>query len=466
MINLSEVLETNNMIERENLDVRTITMGISLLDCADNSLDVTCEKIYSKITTLARNLVKTGEEISKEFAIPIVNKRISITPISLVGSACCKIPADYVVIAKTLDKAAKEVGVNFLGGYSAVVSKGMTKSDELLIRSIPQAMAETDRICSSVNVGSTKTGINMDAVRLMGDIILQTAECTKEQDSLGCAKVVVLCNAPDDNPFMAGAFHGVSEADAIINVGVSGPGVVKYALEQMDKNSAVNKATGTGLANFEVLCETIKKTAFKITRVGQLVAQEASKRLGVPFGIIDLSLAPTPAIGDSVADILQCIGVDRAGAPGTTAALALLNDQVKKGGVMASSYVGGLSGAFIPVSEDQGMIDSVLAGALTIEKLEAMTCVCSVGLDMIAIPGDTSASTISGIIADESAIGMINQKTTAVRIIPVIGKKVGETVEFGGLLGYAPIMPVNTFACDRLVNRGGRIPAPIHSFKN
>lgn len=466
MINLSEVLETNNMIERENLDVRTITMGISLLDCADNSLDVTCEKIYNKITTLARNLVKTGEEISKEFAIPIVNKRISITPISLVGSACCKIPADYVVIAKTLDKAAKEVGVNFLGGYSAVVSKGMTKSDELLIRSIPQAMAETDRICSSVNVGSTKTGINMDAVRLMGDIILQTAECTKEQDSLGCAKVVVLCNAPDDNPFMAGAFHGVSEADAIINVGVSGPGVVKYALEQMDKNSAVNKATGTGLANFEVLCETIKKTAFKITRVGQLVAQEASKRLGIPFGIIDLSLAPTPAIGDSVADILQCIGVDRAGAPGTTAALALLNDQVKKGGVMASSYVGGLSGAFIPVSEDQGMIDSVLAGALTIEKLEAMTCVCSVGLDMIAIPGDTSASTISGIIADESAIGMINQKTTAVRIIPVIGKKVGETVEFGGLLGYAPIMPVNTFACDRLVNRGGRIPAPIHSFKN
>mgnify|MGYP004505432353 CR=1 FL=1 len=466
MINISEVLETNNMIERENLDVRTITMGISLLDCADNSLEVTCEKIYNKITTLARDLVKTGEEISKEFAIPIVNKRISITPISLVGSACCKIPADYVVIAKTLDKAAKEVGVNFLGGYSAIVSKGMTKSDELLIRSIPQAMAETERICSSVNVGSTKTGINMDAVRLMGDIILQTAECTKEQDSLGCAKVVVLCNAPDDNPFMAGAFHGVSEADAIINVGVSGPGVVKYALEQMDKNSAVNKQTGAGLANFEVLCETIKKTAFKITRVGQLVAQEASKRLGVPFGIIDLSLAPTPAIGDSVADILQCIGVDRAGAPGTTAALALLNDQVKKGGVMASSYVGGLSGAFIPVSEDQGMIDSVLAGALTIEKLEAMTCVCSVGLDMIAIPGDTPATTISGIIADESAIGMINQKTTAVRIIPVIGKKVGETVEFGGLLGYAPIMPVNTFACDRLVNRGGRIPAPIHSFKN
>lgn len=457
MINISEVLETNKMIEQENLDVRTITMGISLLDCADKSLDITCEKIYSKITSLARNLVSTGEEISREFAIPIVNKRISITPISLVGSACCKIPADYVQIAKTLDKAAKEVGVNFLGGYSAIVSKGMTKSDELLIRSIPQALAETERICSSINVGSTKTGINMDAVRLMGEIIKQTAEYTKEQDSLGCAKLVVLCNAPDDNPFMAGAFHGVSEADAIINVGVSGPGVVKYALEQMDKDC---------LANFETLSETIKKTAFKITRVGQLVAQEASKRLGIPFGIIDLSLAPTPAIGDSVADILQCMGVERAGAPGTTACLAMLNDQVKKGGVMASSYVGGLSGAFIPVSEDQGMIDSVIAGALTIEKLEAMTCVCSVGLDMIAIPGDTTAATISGIIADESAIGMVNQKTTAVRIIPVIGKKVGDTVEFGGLLGYAPIMPVNTFGCERFVNRGGRIPAPIHSFKN
>ena len=457
MINISEVLETNKMIEQENLDVRTITMGISLLDCADKSLDVTCEKIYSKITSLARNLVSTGEEISREFAIPIVNKRISITPISLVRSACCKIPADYVQIVKTLDKAAKEVGVNLLGGYSAIVSKGMTKSDELLIRSIPQALAETERICSSINVGSTKTGINMDAVRLMGEIIKQTAEYTKEQDSLGCAKLVVLCNAPDDNPFMAGAFHGVSEADAIINVGVSGPGVVKYALEQMDKDC---------LANFETLSETIKKTAFKITRVGQLVAQEASKRLGIPFGIIDLSLAPTPAIGDSVADILQCMGVERAGAPGTTACLAMLNDQVKKGGVMASSYVGGLSGAFIPVSEDQGMIDSVVAGALTIEKLEAMTCVCSVGLDMIAIPGDTTAATISGIIADESAIGMVNQKTTAVRIIPVIGKKVGDTVEFGGLLGYAPIMPVNTFGCERFVNRGGRIPAPIHSFKN
>lgn len=460
MINLSEVLETNKMIEQENLDVRTITMGISLLSCADTSLETTCSNIYSKITSLARNLVSTGDEISREFAIPIVNKRISVTPISLVGANCCKTPADYVAIAKTLDKAAKDVGVNFLGGYSAIVSKGMTQSDELLIRSIPEAMASTERICSSVNVGSTKTGINMDAVRLMGDIILETARQTADDDSLGCAKLVVLCNAPDDNPFMAGAFHGVSEADAIINVGVSGPGVVKHALEQMDKSDS------NGLATFETLGETIKKTAFKITRVGQLVAQEAARRLGIPFGIIDLSLAPTPAIGDSVADILCCMGVEYAGAPGTTAALAMLNDQVKKGGVMASSYVGGLSGAFIPVSEDQGMIDAVEAGALTIEKLEAMTCVCSVGLDMIAIPGDTPSTTISGIIADESAIGMINQKTTAVRIIPVIGKGVGESVEFGGLLGHAPVMPVNTFGCSRFVNRKGRMPAPIHSFKN
>lgn len=460
MINLQEVFETNKMIEQENLDVRTITMGISLLDCADTDLNVTCKKIYDKITTLAHDLVKTGEDISKEYGIPIVNKRISITPISLVGSSCCRTPGDYVQIAKTLDKAAKTVGINFLGGYSAIVSKGMTKSDELLIRSIPMALASTEYICSSVNVGSTKTGINMDAVRLMGDIIKQTAEETKDKDSLGCAKLVVLCNAPDDNPFMAGAFHGVSEADAIINVGVSGPGVVKYALEQMDKNAA------GGMANFEVLCETIKRTAFKITRVGQLVAQEASRRLRVPFGIIDLSLAPTPAVGDSVADILKCIGVEHPGAPGTTAALAMLNDQVKKGGVMASSYVGGLSGAFIPVSEDQGMIDAVEAGALTIEKLEAMTCVCSVGLDMIAIPGDTSATTIAGIIADESAIGMVNQKTTAVRIIPVVGRSLGDTVEFGGLLGYAPIMPVNRFSSQRFVDRGGRIPAPIHSFKN
>ena len=460
MINLSEVIETNKMIEQENLDVRTITMGISLLSCADSSLERTCLNIYDKITTLASRLVSTGEEISREFAIPIVNKRISITPASLVGASCCKSPSDYVRIAHTLDRAAREVGVNFLGGFSAVVSKGMTTSDELLIRSIPEALSTTGRICSSINVGSTKTGINMDAVRLMGETIRATAEATRENDSLGCAKLVVLCNAPDDNPFMAGAFHGVSEADAIINVGVSGPGVVKYALEQMDASSPA------GLASFETLGETIKKTAFKITRVGQLVAQEAAARLGVPFGIIDLSLAPTPAIGDSVADILHCMGVEHAGAPGTTAALAMLNDQVKKGGVMASSYVGGLSGAFIPGSEDQGMIDAVEAGALTIEKREAITCVCSVGLDMIAIPGDTSAATISGIIADEAAIGMVNQKTTAVRIIPVIGKSVGDTVEFGGLLGHAPVMPVNTFDCSRFVNRIGRIPAPIHSFKN
>ena len=454
MINITEVLETNKMIEQENLDVRTITMGINLLDCADSNLEVLCQNIYNKITGLAKNLVQTGEDISKEFGVPIVNKRISITPIALVGGTACKTPDDYVQIAKTLDKAAGELGVNFIGGYSAIVSKGMSRSDELLIRSIPKALACTERICSSINVGSTKTGINMDAVKLMGEIIKETAEMTKERDSLGCAKLVVLCNAPDDNPFMAGAFHGVSEPDAVINVGVSGPGVVKYALEQIRGKS------------FEVLCETIKRTAFKITRVGQLVAQEASRRLNVPFGIIDLSLAPTPAVGDSVAEILQEIGLEYPGAPGTTAALALLNDQVKKGGVMASSYVGGLSGAFIPVSEDQGMIDAVVAGALTIEKLEAMTCVCSVGLDMIAIPGSTSAATISGIIADESAIGMVNQKTTAVRIIPVVGKEVGDTVEFGGLLGYAPVMPVNRFSCEAFVNRGGRIPAPIHSFKN
>ena len=454
MINIYEVTETNKMVEKENLDVRTITMGISLLDCISDNLEVLNNNIYNKITSLAKDLVSTGEDISREIGIPIVNKRISVTPISLIGGSACKTPHDYMSIAKTLDKAAHEVGVNFIGGYSAVVSKGMTKSDELLIRSIPEALASTELICSSVNVGSTKTGINMDAVRLMGEIVKETAELTKEKDSLGCAKLVVLCNAPDDNPFMAGAFHGVTESDAIINVGVSGRGVVKYALESVRG------------ANFEVLCETIKKTAFKITRVGQLVAQEASKRLGVPFGIIDLSLAPTPAIGDSVADILEEIGLERAGAPGTTAALALLNDQVKKGGVMASSYVGGLSGAFIPVSEDQGMINAVLDGSLTIEKLEAMTCVCSVGLDMIAIPGDTKASTISGIIADESAIGMVNQKTTAVRVIPVIGKSIGETVEFGGLLGHAPIMPVNQFDCSAFVNRTGRIPAPIHSFKN
>ena len=454
MINLREVVETNEMIDKENLDVRTITLGISLLDCIDSDLQRLNDRIYHKIYDAARDLVRTGEEISKEFGIPIVNKRISVTPIGLIGGAACKTKEDFVEIAKTLDRVAKDVGVNFIGGYSALVAKGMTPAEELLIRSIPMALSQTERIMSSVNLGSTKTGINMDAVKLMGEVIKETAVLTKDKDSLGCTKLVVLCNAPDDNPFMAGAFHGVTEADKIINVGVSGPGVVKTAL---------TKVRGK---NFEVLCETIKKTAFKVTRVGQLVAQEASRRLNVPFGIVDLSLAPTPAIGDSVADILCEIGLEHAGAPGTTAALALLNDQVKKGGVMASSYVGGLSGAFIPVSEDQGMIDAVDAGALTIEKLEAMTCVCSVGLDMIAIPGDTPDTTISGIIADEMAIGMINQKTTAVRIIPVIGKGVGENVEFGVLLGHAPIMPVNGFSCEAFVNRGGRIPAPIHSFKN
>ena len=452
MINSLEVLETNTMILKENLDVRTITMGINLMDCADSDIDRFNENIYNKITTKAKDLVKVGEDIEKKYGVPIVNKRISITPIAIAASSTKT--DSYISIAKTLDRAAKEVGVNFIGGFSAIVSKGMTESDKKLIKSIPEALATTERVCSSVNVGSTKTGINMDAVKLLGSTIKETAVLTKDSDSIGCAKFVVFCNAPDDNPFMAGAFHGVSEADAIINVGVSGPGVVKKALE-----------TCRG-KDFEELCETIKKTAFKITRVGQLVAKEASKALDVPFGIIDLSLAPTPAIGDSIAEILQEIGVDYVGAPGTTAALALLNDQVKKGGVMASSYVGGLSGAFIPVSEDQGMINAVNKGALTIEKLEAMTCVCSVGLDMIAIPGKTKESTISGIIADEMAIGMINQKTTAVRVIPVIGKDVGDQAEFGGLLGYAPLMPVNEFGCDRLINRGGRIPAPIHSFKN
>ncbi len=454
MINIYEVTETNKMIAEENLDVRTITLGISLLDCMDSDLAGLQDKIRSKIYGAAKDLVRTGEEISRDFGIPIVNKRISVTPIGLIGAAACRSAEDFAAVAGTLDQVAKEVGVNFIGGFSALVSKGMTPADELLIRSIPLALSSTERVCASVNLGSTRTGINMDAVKLMGEIVKSTAEYTQENDSLGCAKLVVFCNAPDDNPFMAGAFHGVTEADKIINVGVSGPGVVKTALE---------KVRGE---NFEVLCETIKKTAFKVTRVGQLVAQEASARLGVPFGIVDLSLAPTPAVGDSVADILCEMGLEHAGAPGTTAALALLNDQVKKGGVMASSYVGGLSGAFIPVSEDQGMINAVQAGALTLEKLEAMTCVCSVGLDMIAIPGDTEASTISGIIADEMAIGMVNQKTTAVRIIPVIGKGVGETVEFGGLLGYAPIMPVNSFGCQAFISRGGRIPAPIHSFKN
>ncbi len=454
MLNIFEVNETNHMIEQEKLDVRTITMGISLLDCCDSDLKKVNENIYNKITKLAEKLVSTGQDIEKEYGIPIVNKRISVTPIALVGGNCCKTSDDFVTIEETLDRAAKKVGVNFIGGYSALVSKGMTTADRLLIESIPKALSVTERVCSSVNVGSTKTGMNMDAIRLMGEIVLKTAEFTKENDSLGCAKLVVFCNAPDDNPFMAGAFHGVTEADAIINVGVSGPGVVKSALERVRGK------------NFEELCEMIKKTAFKITRVGQLVAQEASRRLNIPFGIIDLSLAPTPAVGDSVAEILEEIGLEMVGAPGTTAALAMLNDQVKKGGVMASSYVGGLSGAFIPVSEDQGMINAAACGALTLEKLEAMTCVCSVGLDMIAIPGDTKATTIAGIIADEAAIGMVNQKTTAVRVIPVIGKGVGETVEFGGLLGYAPIMPVNQKDCSAFVTRGGRIPAPIHSFKN
>ncbi|MBP5249604.1 MAG: PFL family protein [Lachnospiraceae bacterium] len=454
MINRAEVLETNKMIQESKLDVRTITLGISLLDCIDSDLKKCCGRIYDKITKTAEKLVPTGELIEKEYQIPIVNKRISITPAALVGGACCRSKEDFVEIAKTLDRAAATVGVNFLGGFSALVSKGMTKADRDLITSIPLALSQTNALCSSVNVGSTKTGIDMDAVELLGHIILETAEATKDQGSLGCAKLVVLCNAPDDNPFMAGAFHGVTESDAIINVGVSGPGVVKRALEEVRGE------------NFEVLCETIKKTAFKITRVGQLVAKEASELMGIPFGIVDLSLAPTPAIGDSVAEILKEIGVDEPGAPGTTAALALLNDQVKKGGLMASSYVGGLSGAFIPVSEDQGMIDAVNRGALTIEKLEAMTCVCSVGLDMIAVPGDTEPSKISGIIADEMAIGMINQKTTAVRLIPVIGKTVGDTVEFGGLLGTAPVMSVNEFGCSSFVSRGGRIPAPVHSFKN
>ena len=452
ILNSGDILETIEMLTAENLDVRTVTMGISLLDCIDPDGKKACEKIYNKITRLAGNLVPIVNKISADYGIPIVNKRISVTPIAMLLGAAPD--ADPVWFAKTLDAAAKAVGVNFIGGYSALVSKGMTTADKNLLLSIPEALATTDRVCSSINVGSTKTGLNMDAVELMGRIVTETAQATKDNDSLGCAKLVVFCNAPDDNPFMAGAFHGVTEADAIINVGVSGPGVVKVALE---------KVRGE---NFEVLCETIKKTAFKITRVGQLVAQEASKRLGIPFGIIDLSLAPTPAVGDSVAEILEEIGLERVGAPGTTAALAMLNDQVKKGGVMASSYVGGLSGAFIPVSEDQGMIDAVLDGSLCIEKLEAMTCVCSVGLDMIALPGDTSAETIAAIIADEAAIGMINTKTTAVRVIPAPGCKVGDTVEFGGLLGSAPVQAVHPYSSAEFIARGGRIPAPLHSLKN
>lgn len=447
-----QILETIKMIEEEKLDIRTITMGISLLDCIDSDGEKARQKIYEKITRLAKDLVKVGDEITSEFGIPIINKRISVTPISLIAGASGD--KDYVEFAKTLDAAAKAVGVNFIGGFSALVQKGCHKGDEILIKSIPQALAQTERVCSSVNVGSTQTGINMNAVKLMGQIIKEAAALTADNSSMACAKLVVFANAVEDNPFMAGAFHGVGEADCVINVGVSGPGVVKRALEKVKGES------------FDVVAETIKKTAFKITRMGQLVGKEASERLGVKFGIVDLSLAPTPAIGDSVAHILEEMGLEAVGTHGTTAALAMLNDAVKKGGVMACGHVGGLSGAFIPVSEDAGMIDAVNNGALNLEKLEAMTCVCSVGLDMIAIPGDTPAETISAIIADEAAIGVINHKTTAVRIIPAVGLKVGDNIEFGGLLGHAPVMSVNKFSSCDFINRGGRIPAPIHSFKN
>ncbi|MFQ1020325.1 PFL family protein [Gilliamella sp. CG13] len=447
-----QILETIKMIEEEKLDIRTITMGISLLDCIDSDGEKARQKIYDKITKLAKNLVKVGDQITSEFGIPIINKRISVTPISLIAGASND--SDYVAFAKTLDQAAKAVGVNFIGGFSALVQKGYHKGDEILIKSIPQALAQTERVCSSVNVGSTQTGINMDAVKQMGHIIKEAAALTANNSSMACAKLVVFANAVEDNPFMAGAFHGVGEADCVINVGVSGPGVVKRALEKVKGQP------------FDVVAETIKKTAFKITRMGQLVGKEASERLGVKFGIVDLSLAPTPAIGDSVAHILEEMGLEVVGTHGTTAALAMLNDAVKKGGVMACGHVGGLSGAFIPVSEDAGMIDAVNKGALNLEKLEAMTCVCSVGLDMIAIPGDTPAETISAIIADEAAIGVINHKTTAVRIIPAVGLTVGDNIEFGGLLGHAPVMPVNKYSSFDFINRGGRIPAPIHSFKN
>lgn len=452
LFNLDDIFETTRMITEHNLDVRTITMGISLRDCCHPDIDVTAQKIYDKICTKAEKLVKTGEDIEAELGVPIINKRISVTPISMVGESCTS--NDYVPLARALDRAGKQVGVNFIGGFSALVDKGYTKGDHNLINSIPEALDVTDIVCSSVSVGSTKCGINMDAVKQMGEIIKATAERTKDRDALGCAKLVVFCNAVPDNPFMAGAFLGVTEPETVINVGVSGPGVVKHALESVRGGDIGEVA------------ETIKKTAFKITRVGQLVAQEAAKRLNTQFGIIDLSLAPTPAIGDSVAHILEEIGLECCGGPGTTATLAMLNDAVKKGGLMASSYVGGLSGAFIPVSEDAGMIHAVENGCLTLEKLEAMTCVCSVGLDMIAIPGDTTAATISAIIADEAAIGMINNKTTAVRVIPVPGKGVGENVEFGGLLGYAPIIKVNTFKPDKFIARGGRIPAPVRSLTN
>ena len=447
-----EIQETVNMFMRHKLDIRCITMGISLLDCADSDANNACEKIYNKIMKKAGNLVKVGQDIEKEFGVPIINKRISVTPIALVAGASDA--KNYVPYIKTLDRCAKELGVNFIGGFSALVQKGITPADRILIDSIPEALASTECVCSSVNVGSTKSGINMDAVKLMGETIRKTAEATADRDSIGCSKLVVFCNAPEDNPFMAGAFHGPGEDDCVINVGVSGPGVILAAAREY-KGKPINE-----------LADGIKKMAFKITRMGQLVGSEAAQRLGVGFGILDLSLAPTPAVGDSVARILEEIGLEGCGAPGTTAALAMLTDMVKKGGVMASTNVGGLSGAFIPVSEDEGMIEAVRKGSITLEKLEAMTTVCSVGLDMIAVPGDTSATTLSGIMADEFAIGMVNNKTTAVRLIPVIGKKEGEWAEFGGLLGGAPIMPVNRFSCADFINRGGRIPAPIHSFRN
>ena len=448
MIETGEILQTLHMIQQENFDIRTITLGINLLDCSDADPEACGRRAYDKICRIAGSLVQTGEEISRELGIPIVNKRVSVTPVSFI----CQ--GDPVPIARWLDRAAKEIGVNFLGGYSALMHKGATNADERILATIPEVLAETERLCASVNVGSTRTGINMNAVREMGEIILRTAKLTADRDGLGCAKLVVFCNAVEDNPFMAGAFCGVGEPECAVNVGVSGPGVVKKALEAVRG------------ASFDIVAETVKRTAFKITRVGQLVAREASQRLGIPFGIVDLSLAPTPARGDSVAHILSEMGLEMTGAPGTTAALALLNDAVKKGGVMASNHVGGLSGAFIPVSEDIGMIEAVKAGALSLEKLEAMTCVCSVGLDMIAIPGDTSAATISGIIADEAAIGMVNNKTTAVRVIPAIGKRAGDQVSFGGLLGFAPVQAVNGFGCEDFIARGGRIPAPLHSLRN
>ena len=451
MINTGDILETIGMIQNEHLDIRTITMGISLLDCCSSDIDVSCTKIYDKITRLASNLVKTGEDIEKEYGIPIINKRISVTPIAMILASSGGDPVKY---ALTLEKASREVGVNFIGGYSALVQKGFAQGDEALIRSIPEALSRTDHICSSVNIGSTKTGINMDAVKLMGGVIKNAAYATEDRDCIGAAKLVVFCNAPDDNPFMAGAFHGAGEADCVINVGVSGPGVVR---------SALTKIPG---ANITEVADMVKKTAFKITRMGQLVANEASKRLGVPFGIVDLSLAPTPAVGDSVAYILEEMGLEQCGAHGTTACLALLNDAVKKGGVMASSHVGGLSGAFIPVSEDAGMINAARSGCLTLEKLEAMTAVCSVGLDMIVVPGDVTPEIISAIIADEAAIGMVNSKTTAVRLIPAIGKDVGDELNFGGLLGSGPVMKVNMASPEKFISRGGRIPAPLQSLKN